>query len=69
MCLWLLTLVMWVYMANYVWWFFTGRMEMEVLVWKGIVPVVDLALAIYWSFGYHKYLRRTLQEADEGRRK
>ena len=55
---WALTLVMWVYMANYIYWFLTGRMELGVLALKGITPVVNLAIAVYWSGQYRNYLRR-----------
>ena len=55
--LWVLVVVMWVYMANYLHWFLTGRMELAVMARKGITPVVNLVIAVYWSVLYRNYLR------------
>ena len=55
---WILVVVMWVYMANYIYFYITGRMELAELAWKAFVPVVDLLIAVSWSFQYWIFIRQ-----------
>ena len=44
---WVLTLVLWVYLANYIYFYRTGHIGPRELAWKGIMPLVNLALVIH----------------------
>ena len=47
MFFWVLTLVLWVYLANNIYFCRTGHIGPRELAWKGILPLVNLALVIH----------------------